>query len=87
MRILIVEDSVTMRKVMEMTFAGEDAQLLTVESGELALQHGRDFGPDVAFVDASLPTNLEGHFLLWYTGDAEGSVTPNRIGLAKGWTP
>ena len=55
MRILIVADSVTMRKVMEMTFAGEDAQLLTVESGELALQHGRDFGPDVAFVDASLP--------------------------------
>lgn len=55
MRILIVEDSVTMRKVMEMTFEGEDAQLLAVESGELALQQGRDFNPDVAFVDASLP--------------------------------
>ncbi|MGB5696913.1 MAG: response regulator, partial [Polyangiales bacterium] len=55
MRILIVEDSVTMRTVLEMTFAGEDAELLTVESGELALQRGRDFGPDVAFVDASLP--------------------------------
>jgi len=60
MRILIVEDSVTMRKVMEMTFAGEDAELLTVESGELALQQGRDFGPDVAFVDASLP-GLDGY--------------------------
>jgi CheY-like chemotaxis protein len=60
MRILIVEDSVTMRKVMEMTFAGEDADLLTVESGELALQQGRDFGPDVAFVDASLP-GLDGY--------------------------
>lgn len=55
MRILIVEDSVTMRRVMEMTFAGEDAQLLTVENGELALERGREFGPDVAFVDASLP--------------------------------
>ncbi|MFZ1864587.1 MAG: response regulator [Polyangiales bacterium] len=55
MRILVVEDSVTMRKVMEMTFAGEDAELLAVESGELALERGRDFGPDVAFVDASLP--------------------------------
>ncbi len=55
MRILIVEDSVTMRRVMEMTFQGEDAQLLAVESGELALQQGRDFSPDVAFVDASLP--------------------------------
>jgi len=55
MRILIVEDSVTMRRVMEMTFAGEDADLLAVESGELALTQGRDFGPDVAFVDTSLP--------------------------------
>jgi hypothetical protein len=40
-----------------------------------------------ALIDASVPVNLEGHFLLWYTGDAEGSATPNRIGLAKGWTP
>jgi len=54
-RILVVEDSVTMRKVMEMTFAGEDAELLAVESGEIALQRGRDFAPDVAFIDASLP--------------------------------
>lgn len=60
MRILIVEDSATMRKVMEMTFAGEDAQLLAVESGEAALQQGRDFGPDLAFVDASLP-GLDGY--------------------------
>ena len=55
MRILIVEDSVTMRKVMEMTFAGEDAELLVVENGELALERGAAFGPDVAFIDSSLP--------------------------------
>jgi CheY-like chemotaxis protein len=60
MRILIVEDSVSMRKVMEMTFAGEDAELLAVETGELALQQGRGFGPDVAFIDASLP-GLDGY--------------------------
>jgi len=60
MRILIVEDSVSMRKVMEMTFAGEGAELLAVETGELALQQGRDFGPDVAFIDASLP-GLDGY--------------------------
>ena len=55
MRILIVEDSVTMRKVMEMTFAGEDAELLVVENGELALERGAAFAPDVAFIDSSLP--------------------------------
>ncbi len=55
MRILIVEDSVTMRKVMEMTFAGEDAELLVVENGERALQQAAAFGPEVAFIDSSLP--------------------------------
>ena len=55
MRILVVEDSVTMRKVFEMTFAGERAELLAVENGESALSQGRAFAPDVAFVDASLP--------------------------------
>ena len=55
MRILIVEDSVTMRKVMEMTFAGENAELLVVENGELALERGAAFSPDVAFIDSSLP--------------------------------
>jgi len=37
-----------------------------------------------AYIDTSVPPELEGHFLLWYTGDAEGSATPNRIGFAKG---
>ena len=62
MRILIVEDSVTMRKVMEMTFAGEDAELLVVENGELALERGAAFSPDVAFIDSSLP-GIDGYEL------------------------
>ena len=60
MRILVVEDSVTMRRVIEMTFAGENAELLAVENGELAIEHGRGFAPDVAFIDASLP-GLDGY--------------------------
>ncbi len=40
-----------------------------------------------ALIDPSIPLNMEGHFLLWYSGDSEGSLTPNRIGLVKGWTP
>ena len=40
---------------MEMTFAGEDAELLVVENGELALERGAAFAPDVAFIDSSLP--------------------------------
>ena len=43
-----------------MTFAGEDAELLAVENGELAIEQGPGFAPDVAFVDASLP-GLDGY--------------------------
>jgi hypothetical protein len=40
-----------------------------------------------AWIDVTIPAGTDGHFMLWYTGDAEGSATPNRIGLATGYTP
>jgi hypothetical protein len=40
-----------------------------------------------AFVNDSLPPTDPDHFLMWYTGDAEGSQTPNRIGLVTGRSP
>ncbi|MDH4036162.1 MAG: hypothetical protein OEX18_13005 [Candidatus Krumholzibacteria bacterium] len=46
-----------------------------------------DLEHPAASIDASIPAGTEGHFLLWYTGDSEGSATPNRIGLAKGYKP
>ena len=37
MKILAVDDSATMRKIMEMTFAGEDAEVVTASSGQEAV--------------------------------------------------
>ncbi len=37
-----------------------------------------------AVIDPSLTPADEGFFLLWYTGDGENAVSPNRIGLARG---
>lgn len=54
MKILVVDDSATMRRVLEMTFAGEDAHVTTVRSGEEALAKARELGPDVVFADASM---------------------------------
>ena len=62
MRILVAEDSTTMRKVLEMTFAGEGVELLAVENAEQALKQGKQFGPNVAFVDVSLP-DIDGYEL------------------------
>jgi CheY-like chemotaxis protein len=53
-KILVADDSATMRRVLEMTFAGEDASVVSVDSGDAALNKLGDFGPDVVFVDAAL---------------------------------
>jgi len=54
-KILVADDSATMRRVLEMTFAGEDATVLAVDGAEAALAKLAEFSPDVVLADASLP--------------------------------
>jgi CheY-like chemotaxis protein len=54
-KILVADDSATMRRVLEMTFAGEDARVLTVDSGDAALSKAAELMPDIVFADASMP--------------------------------
>jgi CheY-like chemotaxis protein len=54
-KILAADDSSTMRKVLEMTFAGEPVQLETVGSGEAAVERASETSPDVVIVDSSMP--------------------------------
>src|ERR1700712_4231780 len=54
-KILVADDSATMRRVLEMTFAGEDAQVHTVDGAEAALAKAAELSPDLVFADASLP--------------------------------
>jgi CheY-like chemotaxis protein len=54
-KILVADDSATMRRVLEMTFAGEDARVLTVDSGDAALSKAAELMPDIIFADASMP--------------------------------
>lgn len=53
--VLAVDDSVTMRKVLEITFAGSDFHVVTAASGEAALQAVAQHQPAIAIVDATLP--------------------------------
>jgi CheY-like chemotaxis protein len=59
-KILVAEDSVTMRRIMEMTFAGEDAEVITVSSGQEAVTKANEVRPNVVFADLSLP-GLDGY--------------------------
>ncbi|QQR89278.1 MAG: response regulator [Myxococcales bacterium] len=54
--ILAVDDSATMRSILEMTFAGEDANVVSVQSADAARGQVDSLQPDVAIVDNSLPS-------------------------------
>ena len=53
-KILVADDSVTMRKILEMTFAGEDAEVVTVGTGRDAVERAQDLRPDVVLADISM---------------------------------
>lgn len=53
--LLAVDDSVTMRKVLEITFAGEDYRHLSAAGGDAALEVVRRDKPDIVLLDISLP--------------------------------
>ena len=53
-KILAVDDSAVMRKIMEMTFAGEDAEVVTAASGDDGIEAAQRFAYDVIFADASM---------------------------------
>ena len=54
-KILVADDSATMRKVLELTFAGEDAQVISVDSVAAAFTAAQKSTPDVIFADLSMP--------------------------------
>jgi CheY-like chemotaxis protein len=57
--ILVADDSVTMRRILELTFAGEDATVITVDNGDAAVAKAAEVTPDVVFADASM--SLDGY--------------------------
>jgi CheY-like chemotaxis protein len=52
--ILVADDSVTMRRILELTFAGEDATVTTVDGGDAAVARAAEIAPDVVLADASM---------------------------------
>ena len=58
-KILVADDSVTMRRILELTFAGEDATVTAVESGDAAVARASELRPDIVFADVSM--NSDGY--------------------------
>lgn len=53
-KILAADDSETMRKVLEMTFAGESVEIETVGGGKAAVERASQNPPDLVIADASM---------------------------------
>jgi CheY-like chemotaxis protein len=54
-RILVADDSLTIQKVVELTFADTDYRLTCVGNGRLALEKVREEPPDVILADVVMP--------------------------------
>lgn len=53
-KILGVDDSATMRLILEMTFAGDGASITTIDRGDAAIRAAGELGADIVLADASM---------------------------------
>ena len=60
--LLLADDSVTIQKVVGITLASEDVELVTVDNGEDALVRAREIHPDAVLADLNMP-GLNGYEL------------------------
>jgi CheY-like chemotaxis protein len=54
-KLLLADDSVTIRKVVELTFADEGLDVTTVSTGEEAMQKLAEIQPDIVIADVNMP--------------------------------
>ena len=55
LRLLVADDNVSMQKMVRLAFAGENAVVEAVSSGDAALDILKAFRPDVVLADVSMP--------------------------------
>ena len=73
-KILAVDDSATMRRVLELTFAGLDGyEVVSFDSGDAAIAHAQANGADLVIAESTLQrperTGIRGHMTPAEAGD------------------
>jgi CheY-like chemotaxis protein len=53
--LLLADDSITIQKAVQITFAVEDTQVIVVDNGEDALDKAREIRPDIVVADVVMP--------------------------------
>ena len=54
-KILLADDSITVQKVIELTFADKGFELHTVETGQEVVKQIREIAPDIVLCDIAIP--------------------------------
>jgi CheY-like chemotaxis protein len=54
-KLLLADDSVTIQRVVELTFSGEDVQVISVGDGEQAIARMQTERPDIVLADIGMP--------------------------------
>jgi len=54
-KLLFADDSVTIQKVVELAFEGEDVEVTAVSSGDMVMEKLNESRPDIIIVDAVMP--------------------------------
>src|SRR5918998_3164527 len=54
-KMLLADDSITIQKVIDLTFADEGIQVTTVSNGEQAIQKLEEIAPDIVLADVFMP--------------------------------
>jgi CheY-like chemotaxis protein len=54
-KLLLADDSVTIQRVIELTFADEDVQVIAVGNGQQAIEHAERDRPDIVLADVGMP--------------------------------
>jgi CheY-like chemotaxis protein len=54
-KLLLADDSITIQKVVELTFADEGVTVLTVNNGRDAIEKLNEFAPDIVLADVFMP--------------------------------
>lgn len=54
-KLLLADDSITIQKVIGITFANEDYELSVVDNGDAALEKARSMNPDLILADVFMP--------------------------------
>ncbi len=74
--LLLADDSITIQKVVAITFANEDYKVVSVDNGEDAVQRARELRPDVILADVVMPRRNGYEVCEAVKGDAELQAIP-----------